>query len=115
MARYWRRDSQNVSVATAPKTAALGPRQTILTNAYIWADRSNTTFVCIGPRNMICNPAARPNSAMVQLDPGRGMEIWVDDPDHEYFDLGDYYCASDSSTVIQFLCVTTLKFQGTLA
>lgn len=110
--RYWRRDTQNITVAVAPKSAQLGPRSTLLSNCYIWADRSNSTFVCIGTQTLVCSPAARPNSAMVQLDPGRGMEIWVDDPDTEYFDLGDYWCASDSATIIQFLYVSSCTFTG---
>jgi hypothetical protein len=108
--RYWRTDVKNVPVPVAPATTPLAPKNSYYAKVYIWADRSNTTTVCIGPKTLICLAAARPNSTITQLDPGRGLEIYVDDPLNEAFDLGDYFCASDNSTDIQFIYVSPFNF-----
>ena len=108
--RYWRTDVKNVPVPVAPATTPLAPKNSYYAKVYIWADRQNSTFVCIGPKTLICQANARPNSTMPQLDAGRSMEIYVDDPINEAFDLGDYFCASDSSVNVQFLYVSPFNF-----
>lgn len=107
--RQWRQISRPISVTAAPKTVPLAPKGTWLPRAYVWADVANTDYVSVGGREMSAALGAAVNTCLEQLNPGCGMDIFVDDPETESFDLADYYACSKSA-VVQTIHVTIFTF-----
>ena len=109
--RQWRQISRNLSVPAAPKTQFVAPKGTWVPKAYVWADLANTDYVSIGGREILAGAGAAVNTCFKQLNPGCGIDLYVDNPDIEIFDLGDYYACTKSAAA-QIVHVTVFNYSS---
>lgn len=76
----------------------------------IYGDGANTGRVIVGSREVsseLTNPGGVGGNNYFQLDAGRHAYIWVDDPEHEFIDVAQFWACGDVNGDLQFLHITT--------
>ncbi len=102
----WNPLPQKVSISPGVTIPLSAGKRTRISFVTIFADKSNSVAVAIGPTGMRIATAGLPSIAYFQLDAGRNATLYTDNVFTEYFDLYFYAAAHNSASATCILYVT---------
>lgn len=107
--RLYRANPFRLTVPSDLSRVAFFAERTLVGALEIYADGANTGRVIIGSREVtseFTNPGGVGGNNYFHLDAGRHAYIWVDDPDHEFIDVAQFWACQDVNGDPQWLHVT---------